>query len=178
MKYFAGIGSRDVPEETFDVIFDIAHMLYDSTSLGLRSGGATGCDSAFELPYFDRKQIFLPWKNFNRNVSPRWEIPLEAYDVGSSVYIHDWSNIKQSVKHLMARNTQQVLGPTLTPGDESVFVICWTKDGCERHEDRTASTGGTGQAISVATTFDVPVINIANKGWKNKLTQVLEEIES
>jgi hypothetical protein len=54
----------------------------------------------------------------------------------------------------------QVLGEDLMHPSE--FVVCWTPDGCERHEDRGLVTGGTGTAISVASQMGIPVFNVYN----------------
>lgn len=57
-----------------------------------------------------------------------------------------------------------------TPVD---FVLCYTKDGCEHYVERGSQTGGTGQAIELASRKYIPVINLANKDWKLKLKQTL-----
>ena len=77
--------------------------------------------------------------------------------------------MKKAVRELMARNAQQVLGADLK--EKSQFVLCWTQDGCETHADRTYRTGGTGQAISVASTYGVPVINMYNEHWVKLLSK-------
>ena len=47
--------------------------------------------------------------------------------------------------------------------DISRFVICFTPDGCISHSTRNYNTGGTGQLISYADFFGVPVYNLGNK---------------
>ncbi len=58
----------------------------------------------------------------------------------------------------MARNAMQVLGETLDK--KSSFVVCYTSDECIDHASRTQETGGTGQAISIASLLDIPVFNL------------------
>lgn len=176
MKYFAGVGSRNTPQGVQDMMKAIARQLADS-GVGLRSGGAQGADAAFESGCTPNEcQIFLPWPKYNGNKSQRFDIPPLAFEIAESVYIHNWNQKTQAVQKLMARNVQQVLGPTLTKGDESLFVLCWTQDGCECDEERQRHTGGTGQAISVASSFDIPVVNMYNDNWKLKLTKLMEDI--
>jgi hypothetical protein len=70
MKCYAGIGARKPPKEIFHKCFTIAELLAEK-GYTLRSGGADGCDTAFEIGHGNHdKQIFLPWKNFNHNKSP------------------------------------------------------------------------------------------------------------
>ena len=53
------------------------------------------------------------------------------------------------------------------------FVLCWSKDGLEHFEKRTRQSGGTGQAIDMASRKGIPVINMKNKGWEEKLEKII-----
>jgi hypothetical protein len=58
----------------------------------------------------------------------------------------------------MARNAYHVLGPDLkTP---SQFVVCWTPDGCIDQAGRSRQTGGTVQAVAIATSNGIEVIKL------------------
>lgn len=64
--YYAGVGSRETPEDVLQLMRQFAIKL---ANLGwvLRSGGAPGADSAFEAGCKEvqgRMSIFLPWKGF------------------------------------------------------------------------------------------------------------------
>lgn len=41
------------------------------------------------------------------------------------------------------------------------FVVCWTPDGCESEKERSRASGGTGQAIALASRLGIPVFNLA-----------------
>lgn len=43
------------------------------------------------------------------------------------------------------------------------FVICWTPDGARTAAETSQETGGTGQAIRVASAYGVKVYNLAVK---------------
>ncbi len=75
-------------------------------------------------------------------------------------------------KKFHARNVQQVLGKNLdTP---TKFVVCWTPDGAEQ---RTSNkTGGTGQAIRVAISNNIPVFNLYNEGRLEELKSSLDDM--
>lgn len=177
MKYYAGIGSRETPPNILSEMkafgFLLAQMGYT-----LRSGGADGADTAFEQGCDFRnglKEIYLPWKLFNRNKSPLFEITDNALAMAKQVYGPRWVILKHSVRRLHARNLYQVLGATLD--NPSSFVLCFTQDGCETYKTRTKETGGTGQAIACATMFpalyDIPVFNLKNEGAKKRLLDYL-----
>lgn len=101
----------------------------------LRSGGTGGADDIFEQTCMDAALIYHPNPEAITN------------------NIHVWK--------LMARNVQQVLGVDLLQ-ETSKFVVCWTPDGVERGNDTTKKTGGTGQAIRIASSYHVPVFNLKN----------------
>lgn len=76
----------------------------------------------------------------------------------------------------MARNGHQVLGATL---DQPVsFVLCWTPDGAESEAQRTRDTGGTGQAIALASRHGIPVFNLANRGALNRVAALLHSLDA
>ena len=168
MKWYTGIGSRKTPANVLREMEDISLTCY---RLGwhLRSGGAKGADKAFESNAADRCVSYRPTD----------QMPQEAYDIARKFYEpyskrefgRSWSSTKAITKGLMTRNVYQVLGDDLnTP---SQFVICWTPDGCESSETRTKATGGTGQAIAVATAFQVEVINLYNPDAIDRLEKMI-----
>jgi hypothetical protein len=150
MNYYTGIGSRQTPPEILSVMTDIARFLAE-TGYVLRSGGASGADTAFEsgVLYIDKKEIYLPWKGFNGNKSTLYEVSDEAMDIAAKFH-PVWDKLSQGARRLMGRNCYQVLGVDLyVPSD---FVLCWTKGGKE--------VGGTALAMRLAKEFGVPVYNL------------------
>lgn len=174
MKCYAGIGSRETPQEAKWEIHAIALYLADN-GWTLRSGGADGADLAFEYGAGDGpKEIFLPWRGFNKNPSLLYEIPERAYEI-SAQHHPSWNYLRPSIRNLMARNAQQILGKNL---DSPVqFVICWTPDGCTKGEDRIRATGGTGQAISIASSLNIPIFNLKNVNARDDLLTYVETYE-
>lgn len=120
----------------------------------LRSGGAPGADQAFEAGVIDpeRKEIYLPWRGFERNCSLRYRVSDEAISMAEG-YHPAWEKLSLNGRLMMGRNMYQVLGEDL--GTPSEFVVCWTSDGY--------ATGGTGQAIRVAHDKGIPVFNLHNR---------------
>jgi hypothetical protein len=163
---YAGIGSRDTPENIQALMRGIALMLYER-GYTLRSGGADGADHAFEYgtPAMASMEIFLPWDGFNgkRMTIPESNLALgEARSIAEK-YHPNWDACSESVKKLHTRNTFQIMGHDChTP---SAFVICWTKDG--------KSSGGTGQALRIAEDKKIPIYNLHDKDVRAKFYEEL-----
>lgn len=156
---YAGIGSRNTPAIVLAAIRKLAARL-ELKGYTLNSGGAKGADKAFEVGC-SLKNIFFASDATDTTRDIAWEIHPFPY------------KLKPYPLDLMARNVFQIFGINLDmPVD---FVICWTPDGCESHTTRTRATGGTGQAIEMASRKGIPVINLAHKGWQYKLLSLLPE---
>lgn len=153
-EYYAGIGSRKIEKSTENFMAKFANVI-ENTSIILRSGGAEGSDKAFE------KGVE---KKANKNIFYADDANLLSYFAAYLFHPAPYILSKNEyAKKLMARNTFQVLGDLSSDVIEpSLFVVCWTKDGVETHKQRTKETGGTGQAISIADVFGIPVINVKN----------------
>ena len=135
---YAGIGSRDTPDDICITMTKLARVLSD-LGYTLRSGGAAGADKAFAAGASD-KEIFRPN-----------DATAEAIEL-SSKYHPAWNRCKQWAKLLHARNAQIVLGRELN--SPVSFVICWTKN--------AKGTGGTGQGIRIAKGYNIPVYDLGN----------------
>ena len=120
----------------------------------LRSGGSPGADSAFEQGCDQaggRKEIFLPWSGFNGSHSELYDIPAEAFEIARQIHPR-LGRQRQVIQKLRARNVCQALGETLN--NPSDLVVAWT--------ERGMPMGGTATALSLAATYGIPVINLAN----------------
>jgi hypothetical protein len=167
MKSYAGIGSRETPEDVLKAMEAIATSLSLAGYI-LRSGGADGADTAFFKGCNDKCEIFLPWSGFNgvKHKNARYTINNMHYDLAKTIH-PAWDRCKWGARKLHARNTQQVLGENLN--DPVDFVICWTSTG--------GATGGTATAIRLAMQYDIPVYNLKNKEDRDKLKELLIQIK-
>lgn len=141
MFYYAGIGSRQTPEDVLQLMTVIAGVLC-SMGVCLRSGAALGADKAFELGVGNNalKDIYGPS-----------DATSESFDL-SSRYHGGWNCLDSGVKRLHARNAQILLGRDLN--SPVGFIVCWTPGG--------VAVGGTGQALRIAVDYQIPVYNLAN----------------
>jgi hypothetical protein len=153
MQYYTGIGSRKSPEDAMKVMKKVAFMLA-TKGLCLRSGAAEGADSAFEEGCLDargEKEIYLPWKRFNKHPSELWNVSDAAQELASRFH-PAWQECSCGVRKMHGRNSYQVMGKDLqTP---SLFVLYWT----------ATDHGGTLQAIRIARHYNIPVYNMAEEG--------------
>lgn len=168
MKYYAGIGSRETPEDILDLMGSLASGLADK-GYCLRSGGAPGADQAFEWGVWNSvngeklyanklMQIFLPWPSFESKnrppIKPALTEPGPGADVIAKVYHPRYDYLPFASKKLIARNSHQIFGPDVYNPTPSEFVICWTKG--------AKGGGGTGQALRIARDKNIPVYDLAN----------------
>ena len=155
---YAGVGSRQTPEDVLQVMTDLGESL--STHWVLRSGHADGADMAFEEGAVRGKgemEIFLPWRGFNRGypggglILPKLtEAHFEI--VRQSHPGYRW--LPASVRSLHARNVCQVLGEDLRSPVRC--VLCWTPEG--------KGGGGTGTAIRIARQRQISVFDFGLPG--------------
>ena len=159
-KFYTGVGSRDIPQEFFDYAVSLGRKL---AKLGwiLRSGGASGADTAFQNGAGKHCTIYLA-----NQATPQAMAIAEKYHPA-------WSRCGDYVRKLHGRNAFQVLGADLnTP---SKFLVCWTIDGAESHRARCYQTGGTGTAISIASENNIPVFNLTNSVSRQRLLNFLRQ---
>ncbi len=161
---YSGIGSRKTPDNILEMMKEIAKNLAKEGYI-LRSGGAEGADSAFEKGCDEvggKKEIYLPWKNFNGNSSSLYNISKEAFELAKKFH-PAWSYLKYGAKCLHSRNGYQILGLDLiTP---VALVVCYAKE-----------KGGTDQALRIATSKKIPVVNLALLEESATLEIVLDKI--
>lgn len=173
-----GIGSRIAP----------LHVLNFIKSLPLcehivRSGGAVGCDSAFEATT-NNLEVYIPWFSFNDKGSKLPNSHIDVSKLNRDVYhkayeiaelIHPaFNQCSNAAKKLHTRNVFQILGRYLKEDDKSDVVICWTPDGANSKESCTRNTGGTATAIILASEFNIPILNIFNERDLNHVFDLLD----
>ena len=176
MKAYAGIGSRETPEE-FKTLIRVLALNLASKGYALNTGLAIGADQSFiegAVLIDGFINLYLPWKSYER----KWlEALLKKYNsekINITVYDRirheDAYNsvekyhprgkwLKRPVVCLHARNYLII--------KDVEFVICYTRDGKD--------SGGTGQGIRIARDLNKPVYNLANKADIDKLCRLIRK---
>lgn len=151
MKFYTGVGSRDTPFDIQKLMTKIAEKM-SLKKIFLRTGDAIGADKSFVIGsgYYN--------KIYSANHATEESINL------AKKYHLAWDRLSPYAKKLHGRNSFQVLGDNLN--EPSLFLVCWTPDGCTSHRYRNKDTGGTGTAISIASEYDIKVFNLKNKPTK------------
>lgn len=142
MKYYAGIGSRETPDDILISMQNIATILGDR-GYTLRSGGAEGADTAF---YNGAIAEHHPFEIFTHADATTAAISM------AGEYHPNWGACNDYVKRLHARNCQILLGRDVTKPKTVKCIICWTPNG--------EITGGTGQALRMAEDLNITVLNL------------------
>lgn len=168
-RYYTGIGSRETPLLVALTMTAVASMLRKKY-YKLRSGGADGADTAFEVGADNFMEIFLPYRKFNgreangdqfvdaSKLPNAYKARMIAEDIHPA-----WDMMNDGGKSMHTRNVFQVLGRGLNQPSE--FVICWTLDGRVK--------GGTRTAIVLAERNSVPVYNLAEPKWSGITAEAL-----
>lgn len=174
--FYTGIGSRNTPEADIEKMKFISGIL-SAKGLTLRSGGADGADTAFEV-MSSKKEIYLPWNGFNnRRINSIYDrvyidaTKLDNYsDAVSIAYsLHPaYDRLKQGARKLHTRNVYQVLGFDLK--SKSDFVILWAEP-CE-----DGVCGGTNTAYKLAKLHGVKTYNLYYENEYQELLRVINDI--
>ncbi|WNL63286.1 hypothetical protein [Citrobacter phage Tr1] len=179
--FYTGVGSRDITDEEWDTMVAIAKWL--AKWYILRSGKASGSDSAFEYgvsisEYKDNKEIYIPWPKFEGNEISGEVIPLSRPDsvnyaltLQYAKEIHPaFERLSQGAKKLHQRNVHQVLGRDLENPNPSKFLLACSDE--DKHGD---VKGGTRTAWMLAKKFGTPCFNIRGK-TKREIFEFLKPI--
>lgn len=161
-KYYAGIGTRQLAATSTKLgcpwlttlIIAIANKL-NKCGYTLTSGGANGCDFAFQMGAAGNHCIYRP------EMIPDNHASLEH----AAQYHPAWHKCSAYVKRLHARNSIILLGEALNAPVK--FVICLTPDGLD--------SGGTGQGIRIARAYNIPVFNLYYPEIRERFKKFVEK---
>jgi hypothetical protein len=176
--FYAGIGSRETPEDIGGIMTELAAKL-ENLGWRLRSGGAKGADTYFEVGVSDpaNKQIFLHKEvtkthrvdpergiyNASRCIDWDWAMQLASE-------IHPaWHRCSKDAQGLHARNVYQVLGTGTPKLAVSNMVICWAIP-----DIHGVPEGGTRTAWKVAERYNIQRYNLAVRGDRDRIMNWLK----
>lgn len=169
-KIYAGIGSRQTPNDIILIMKQVAILLAHDGHI-CATGACKGADQAFAegaLLAGGRVKLYVPWKSYEQS----WiqslqsnlvecfilqDIDREAHD-SVSLFHPAYEKLSPSVKALHARNYNIL--------KHALFIVCWTNDG--------QFIGGTGQALRIAHLHKLPIYNLGNSKTLNAMKDALE----
>jgi len=173
---YAGVGSRKITTEGAARMKKAVEIL-NAEGYKANTGDASGADAivrenANGLTIFTAKDATTRTRKIAKEIHPDWNALVEGAKKKAKKAGKDSEKAASYVIDLMARNTNQVFGKSLkTPVD---FLLVWTSDGITSYEDRSVDTGGTGQAIELASRKNIPVINLLNDNWEEELRETID----
>ena len=172
MNHYTGIGARATPAPILAIMTSAA-AAHARKEYILRSDHAEGADTALEHGARDggagdTSKIYLPaarWRGSHSQLHAGAIEPQVWREAERIAALHHpaWGRLSPFVKALHTRNVFQILGQDLS--SHSRFVICWTADG--------DASGGTGQALRIAHSENVPVLNLQRT---NHLAHVRDQL--
>lgn len=163
--YYAGIGSRDARFNytLMGLMEDIGSVLA-FTGWNLRSGGATGSDTAFEDGY-NRASAWPSFNGGTKDIIYKEAVADWALDMAPR-FVPGFDTRSTVAKALLARNLMQVLG---RDGNSPVkVVVCWTPEG--------KVVGGTASALRCAKHHGIPIFNLGDKQHANRSLRSIIDI--
>jgi hypothetical protein len=184
-RAYAGIGSRETPEEYLALMRRIAQALAERGYV-LRSGAAQGADTAFEQgarSVGGSAEIFVPWRGFDDRVPDDPMVVIAsalphapAAEALASQFHPAWSRLSPGARRLHARNTHQVLGARLD--DPVAFVVCWAPSPVLEGERVVNVKGGTGLAVRLAASRGIPVFHLGIEVHRSRIERWLDPASS
>lgn len=171
--YYAGVGSRDTPQEHLERMTHYSKSLHQM-QWTLRSGGARGADTYFELGS-QRNDIFLPERKRGKKGTALEDLPLamvmQAQKIGKPFHPR-WGQLDEFSLKLMTRNVFQVLGRNLqTPVK---FILFWAPSSFDSDGLVKDAKGGTGFAIRLGRSLGIPLIHV-NHPTSRPVLEAIEE---
>lgn len=154
MKLYAGIGSRLTPQKVLTEMTMIASLL-EQKGYVLRSGGAGGADTAFEVGVNNRTK---------RQIFRLDDSTPEAEKIASGIH-PAWLACSKDVRKLHGRNVQIVLGKNLDQPVE--FVVFWSSD---------ITRGGTRMGVVLAQQRNIPTYNLFEEAQQSEFKKLLKGI--
>lgn len=189
-KTYAGVGSRDTPQDMLDLMYRMAKVLCDLGWIG-NSGEAPGADWYFHQGAKASSNYgpgafnaIIPWNGFKSQN----EVKVYQHE-GNNIYVMPRRRSKRAEMlgigargtyaglntpgkiALHSRNAMQVLGMDLMSPVK--FLICWAKP----VGNKGKVSGGTNTAVALALHFGIDVINLATPNGLNRAMTFLEEYE-
>jgi hypothetical protein len=175
-RSYAGIGSRSTPSSTLSLIQRLGE-LFAKRGWVVRTGGAPGADRAFidgAQAGGGEVELYLPWRGFQGLRDATLDSPSVEATALAERFHPAWNRCGKGARLLHGRNSHQVLGVGL---DSPVaFLACWTPDGSLDGQGRRV--GGTGQALRIASSLDVPIVNLARDQHREQVEALVARAES
>jgi hypothetical protein len=161
-------GNREAPSEVVELMKRMVTLL-EKNGYTMRSGGMDGPEDAVEKVAI-KKEIHLPWKDFNNKDSKFTFTPNHAKEIAAK-FQPGYEGLKPVIQTFLAKNVRMLMGKDLK--GPALFMITWSEDGAETLSEKTIKTGNAGHAVAIASTLRIPVFNLGKQGAESRLNSYL-----
>lgn len=161
-------GNREAPPDVLETMKRIVTLL-EKNGYTMRSGGMDGPEDAVEK-VATKKEIHLPWKDFNNKDSKFTFTPNHAKEIAAK-FQPGYDGLKPVIQTFLAKNVRMLMGKDLK--GPALFMITWSEDGAETISEKTAKTGNAGHAVAIASTLRIPVFNLGKRDAESRLNSYL-----
>ena len=152
---YAAVGASSAPPEIRATMTSLAR---DMESRGYLLRTHKGCDASGAFAAGAQRSQIVAIDRSQRAL----------LDIAREIHPAPWL-LPAHILQLIGRDARMLFGEDLdAPVD---LLICWTEDGCCTREAVTRETGDCANAILLATTTKIPVINIHNDRWREQLAE-------
>lgn len=181
-KTFMVASANVVPDEIKDKLRGLLMELAEKRYVYRTSANDRDILDAMIYPTYTFKEIYLPWKNFNKLVTGTLNKPTEAA-FRKAIYImqntrkeftaEKFNNLPSVVKLFEAVKLHLLLGKNLDTATD--FVIIYTKCGSTRFtKDTDYETGGNAlNILGIANFLNIKVINLGNENAINEIKTLI-----
>lgn len=167
-KPYVGTGNKEAPSEVLSKFKLIASEL-SAQDYTVRTSSMGGPDEIFEN-VVGKKEIHLPWKDFNNKESKlTYNSPLALHI--AKLFQPNFDTLKPFIQAFLAKNARLILGKDLK--SRAMFVMTWSEDGAETIIEKTSKTGNIGHLIAIANAMKVPVFNFGKPDAEKRLRTYL-----
>lgn len=181
LLYYSGVGSRRCKDPVILALMTSIAQELAKQGYILRSGAATGPDTAFENGAPKHlKRIYVPNESFGNRKPGEFIVPkqmnlmrwLKACSMAERYHVLG-SRMSQETRELMGRNVYQVLGDDLAM--PSKFLICDAPFPVYDDQGRVIDVdGGTGMAVRLAAAHNIPVYHLGTPEHRQRMERFVE----
>lgn len=164
---------KAVPENILAKVEEIVKVL-SGHGFTLRYGGTEEFESRFEK-VAERKELILPWRDFNEKQS-KFTFNNDRSLAVAKMFHPTFDTMKKGVQAFLARNARLILGHEMK--SPTNFLICWTDDGCESLREKTSATGFVGHPIAIASAAHVPIYNLNRENSVARFQHFMNSLEA
>jgi len=168
-------GENGIPTETGDKLAGITKVMAKEGILLRYNGDNDPVYNKILDTDLSKVEMYLPWKKFNTNFTPKMAKPVEAAYHHAAYYHKAFKKLPNPVRTMLARDVHVLLGESCV--NPIRFLVCYSSDGAETLKQiNFKTTGNISFSISICDMLNIPVFNLGNKDAVSRLVEYVKTI--